>query len=54
MLFARLGEIPPPLGVALSIAVFALQVAASAAWLSRFRFGPAEWLWRAVSYGRLP
>jgi uncharacterized protein len=54
LLFARLGEIPPPLGVALSGAVFGLQVAASVAWLRRFRFGPAEWLWRALSYGRLP
>jgi len=54
LLFARLGEIPPPLGVALSCAVFGLQVAASLAWLRRFRFGPAEWLWRALSYGRLP
>ncbi|HYI87519.1 MAG TPA: DUF418 domain-containing protein [Burkholderiales bacterium] len=22
-------------------------------WLRRFRFGPAEWLWRSLSYGRL-
>lgn len=24
----------------------------SRAWLSAFRYGPAEWLWRSVSYGR--
>ena len=34
--------------------IYALQVAASRWWLPRFRFGPVEWLWRALSYGRLP
>ena len=36
----------------LSIAVFALQVAYSRWWLSRYRFGPVEWLWRSLTYGR--
>ncbi len=34
--------------------VFALQVALSHAWLKQFRYGPMEWLWRAVTYGRFP
>jgi uncharacterized protein len=34
-------------------ALFALQAAWSRWWLARFRFGPAEWLWRIASYGRL-
>jgi uncharacterized protein len=34
-------------------AVWALQLVASPAWLARFRFGPAEWLWRSLTYGRL-
>ncbi|MEL7019179.1 MAG: DUF418 domain-containing protein, partial [Pseudomonadota bacterium] len=25
----------------------------SVAWLSVFRFGPLEWLWRSLTYGRL-
>jgi uncharacterized protein len=53
-LLARLGEIRPPIGIAIACAVFALQVLASGWWLSHFRFGPVEWLWRALSYGRLP
>lgn len=35
-------------------AVFALQVAASHAWLARFRYGPMEWLWRWMTDGVRP
>jgi uncharacterized protein len=31
--------------------IFALQVLFSHFWLSRFRFGPAEWVWRSLTYG---
>jgi uncharacterized protein len=34
--------------------VFSLQLLLSRAWLSRFRFGPAEWVWRALTYLQLP
>ncbi|MGH8083599.1 MAG: DUF418 domain-containing protein, partial [Lysobacter sp.] len=37
-----------------ALALFAMQIAASAWWLRRFRFGPVEWLWRAFAYGRRP
>lgn len=33
-----------------SMAFFAGQAALSATWLSRFRFGPLEWLWRTITY----
>lgn len=33
-------------------ALFALQVKLSHWWLARFRFGPAEWLWRSLTYLR--
>ncbi len=32
------------------IALFALQVWSSHLWLARFRMGPAEWLWRRLTY----
>ena len=35
-------------------AVVIVQVALSHWWLARFRFGPMEWLWRAVTYWNLP
>ena len=34
------------------LAVWALQLWWSQAWLSRFRYGPAEWLWRVATYRR--
>ena len=33
--------------------VFALEVAFSIFWLRTFRFGPLEWVWRCLTYGRL-
>jgi uncharacterized protein len=32
--------------------VWAVQLALSPWWLWHFRFGPAEWLWRSLTYGR--
>lgn len=34
------------------LAVWLLQLWWSPAWLNRFRFGPAEWLWRVATYRR--
>lgn len=34
------------------VLLFAAQTLASHWWLGRFRFGPAEWLWRSLTYGR--
>lgn len=33
-------------------AIFAFQLAYSRWWLDRFRFGPVEWLWRSLTYGK--
>ena len=45
----------PRAGQVLYVCVFfVVQVLLSHAWLARFRFGPMEWLWRAVTYLHLP
>jgi uncharacterized protein len=36
------------------IAFFAFQAVLSQWWLGRYRFGPMEWLWRALTYGERP
>lgn len=48
------GQVPRALQVLLVLAVFSLQLLLSRWWLGRFRFGPVEWLWRAVTYLQLP
>jgi len=32
--------------------IFGAQMILSPLWLARFRFGPAEWVWRSFTYGR--
>ena len=34
------------------VLVYALQLGYANWWLRRFQFGPAEWLWRSLTYGR--
>ena len=46
------GEIRPLVGPVMALTLFGCQVAFSTFWLKRFRFGPAEWLWRSLTYGR--
>ena len=46
------GKVGPLLGLGPTIAIFAGQVVLSGWWLRRFRFGPVEWLWRRLTYGR--
>lgn len=38
--------------LAIALIVFGCQLVFSAWWLRRYRFGPAEWLWRSMSYGK--
>ena len=34
----------------ITLLIFAAQIPLSSWWLSRFRFGPMEWLWRSLTY----
>ncbi len=36
---------------AAGLALFGAQIAFSRIWLNRHRFGPAEWIWRSLTYG---
>ena len=46
------GEIPRAAQMLFVVAVIGLQLAISPWWLARYRFGPAEWLWRTLTYWR--
>jgi uncharacterized protein len=39
--------------VGVVVAIWGLQMVFSLLWLAQFRFGPAEWMWRSLTYGRL-
>jgi len=41
-----------PPALALTVLIFLAQIPLSQWWLAEFRFGPMEWLWRTLSYGR--
>jgi len=42
----------PAACIGLALAIFTAQIAISHLWLRWFRFGPAEWVWRAAVYLR--
>ncbi|MBC7902971.1 MAG: DUF418 domain-containing protein, partial [Gemmatimonadaceae bacterium] len=49
------GKIGPTLFWPIAIAFYILQIFLSRFWLSRFNYGPLEWVWRQFTYGkRLP
>jgi len=47
-----MGRVGPAALAALCLAGYPVQVLLARAWLARFRFGPAEWLWRSLTYGK--
>ena len=49
-LFGRLDRIEL---LAFVLLGWVLMLAWSAPWLARFRYGPLEWLWRCLTYGRM-
>lgn len=58
LLFSSLGfqwyeTLSPSQTILLAVTVFTMQVITSALWLSYFRYGPMEWLWRCISYWKL-
>ena len=47
-------RVSPSVEVALATGLyFFVQLPLSAAWLARFRYGPVEYVWRRLTYGRL-
>ena len=37
----------------IALGVYAFQTGFSLLWLKRYRYGPVEWIWRVLTYGRL-
>ncbi|WP_097654884.1 DUF418 domain-containing protein [Candidatus Chloroploca asiatica] len=47
------GQVGAAAGWLIAIAIYATQIPLSHWWMRRFRYGPAEWLWRTLTYLRL-
>lgn len=47
-------QLPRAWQLPFALVFFTIQVLLSQAWLSRFQYGPMEWLWRAATYLRWP
>lgn len=46
-LFGKVGSIA---GIGLTILIYLIQIPISHWWMKRFQYGPAEWLWRSLTY----
>lgn len=54
IVFAGFGlyeRLTPPQGMLVVFGVWAVLLVVCPLWMSRFRFGPVEWLWRTATYG---
>ena len=51
--FGMLGKLGVAAAVGASIAFYILQILMAQAWMTRFRLGPVEWLWRSLTYFKL-
>lgn len=50
--FGLYGKVNIWQGMLLTLAIYVVQVIWSHYWLQHFRFGPMEWLWRTLTYGK--
>jgi uncharacterized protein len=50
--FGLIGRLDRTALYGVMLSVWLLQLFYSPIWLARFRFGPVEWLWRTLTYGR--
>lgn len=48
------GRVGPAWGLVPTVVLYAAQVWFSIWWLQRYRFGPVEWLWRWITYWKMP
>jgi len=48
------GRVGPAMALIPTVVLFAAQIVFSNWWLKRYRFGPMEWLWRGMTYGKFP
>lgn len=50
--FQRFGTIGATAATLIALAIFAVQIVLSTLWLHFFQYGPLEWVWRQLTYGK--
>jgi uncharacterized protein len=50
--FGLFGRFGATAATVIALGVFLFQVVVSRMWMSRFSYGPAEWIWRQLTYRR--
>lgn len=53
LIFNLFDKVTPTIGLLLALVVWAFQVPFSLWWLKYFNFGPFEWIWRSLTYGKI-
>ncbi|MFD2169300.1 DUF418 domain-containing protein [Tumebacillus lipolyticus] len=51
--FGLFNKVGPGTGLLISLLIYPLLVVFSILWLRHFRYGPVEWIWRTLTYGKL-
>ena len=50
--FGQFGKIGATTGTLLALGIFVVQIVISKLWLKSFEYGPMEWIWRQLTYGK--
>lgn len=48
------GKVQPFVAVLIALGIFIFQMIVSNIWLKQYRYGPFEWVWRTLTYGKRP
>ena len=48
------GKVQPFVAVLIALGIFIFQMIVSNIWLKHYRYGPFEWVWRTLTYGKRP
>jgi len=51
--FGLFGQVERKIQILMVFAIWIFQLLVSTLWLKYFRYGPIEWLWRTLTYGKL-
>ena len=51
--FGLFGQVDRSTQILITFVIWIIQFGWSKAWLDRYQFGPLEWLWRSLTYGKI-